>query len=130
MHAGEQMPNATADIDELQVSMLRTLASTHRLAILHLLGERPCEVNEVARALGLSQVAASQNLGAMRMAGLVEAIRDGRTMTYRLIDPQVLQACNLMRGVLVRHLARLGELAAAAHLAPMTFPTSIQKGQL
>jgi DNA-binding transcriptional ArsR family regulator len=124
-----QMPSATADIEELQVSMLRTLASTHRLEILHLLGERSCEVNEVARELEMSQAAASQHLGAMRTAGLVEAIRDGRTVTYRLSDPQVLQACNLMRAVLVRHLSRLGELAAAAHRTAIAFPTLSQEGQ-
>jgi Predicted transcriptional regulator len=117
------------DIDELQASMLRTLASAHRLGILHLLGDRSFEVNEVARELGMSQAAASQHLGAMRAAGLVEAIRDGRTVTYRLMDPQVLLACNLMRAVLVRRLSRLGDLAAAAHAATAVFPSISQEGQ-
>jgi DNA-binding transcriptional ArsR family regulator len=116
------------DIDEIQVSMLRTLASTHRLGILHLLGERSCEVNEVAHALGMSQAAASQHLGAMRTAGLVEAVREGRTATYQLADPQVLLACNLMRAVLVRRLSRLGDLAAAAHASAPRFPSLNQEG--
>ena len=107
--------NATHDIDELQASMLRSLASAHRLRILHLLGAQPCEVNEIARGLGLSQAAASQHLSAMRSIGLVEAIRDGRTVRYRLADSQILAACELMRAVLVRRLSRLGDLAAAAH---------------
>src|SRR5664280_1439399 len=42
--------SATHDIDELQASMLRSLASAHRLRILHLIGAQPCEVNEIARA--------------------------------------------------------------------------------
>ena len=109
------MPSAMDDIDELQASLLRSLASVHRLRILHLLGERPCEVNEVAREMRMSQAAASQHLGAMRGAGLVEAIRDGRTVSYRLTDPQILEACGLMRAVLVRRLSRLGDLAAAVH---------------
>ena len=117
------------DIDELQVSMLRTLASVHRLGILHLLGERPCEVNEIARELGLTQAAASQHLGAMRAAGLVDPIRDGRSVTYRLADPQLLVACRLMRSVLVRRLSRLGDLAAAAHDATLVFPWISQEGQ-
>jgi ArsR family transcriptional regulator, virulence genes transcriptional regulator len=107
--------SATYDIDELQASMLRSLASAHRLRILHLLGAQPSEVNEIARKLGLSQAAASQHLSAMRAVGLVQAIRDGRTVTYRLADPQILAACELMRAVLVRRLSRLGDLAAAAH---------------
>ena len=109
------MPSADQDIDELQASLLRTLASVHRLRILHLLGARPCEVNHLARELGMSQAAASQHLGVMRSVGLVEAVRDGRSVTYRLADPQILAACGLMRDVLVRRLSRLGDLAAAAH---------------
>jgi DNA-binding transcriptional ArsR family regulator len=117
------MPSATHDIDELQASLLRSLASVHRLRILHLLGERSCEVNEIARELAMSQAAASQHLGAMRAVGFVEALRDGRTVRYRLTDPQILAACGLMRAVLVRRLSRLGDLAAAAH-EPTVFLTS------
>lgn len=122
------MPSAMNDIDELQASMLRSLASAHRLRILHLLGERPCEVNEVARELGMSQAAVSQHLGAMRGTGLVEAIRDGRTVSYRLTDPQILDACGLMRAVLVRRLSRLGDLAAAAHDPIVVFASTSQEG--
>jgi ArsR family transcriptional regulator len=82
---------------------------------MHLVGVQPIEVNEIARELGLNQAAVSQHLSAMRAVGLVEAIRDGRTVRYRLADPQILDACELMRAVLVRRLSRLGDLAAAAH---------------
>ena len=111
---------ATHDIDELQASMLRSLASVHRLGILHLLGAGPFEVNEIARELGLNQAAASQHLAAMRSVGLVESVRDGRTVNYRLAAPQILAACELMRAVLVRRLSRLGDLAAAAYEPALT----------
>ena len=122
------MPSAMDDIDELQASLLRSLASAHRLRILHLLGQRPYEVNEVARELGMSQATASQHLGAMRGAGLVEAVREGRTVSYRLTDPQILDACGLMRAVLVRRLSRLGDLAAAVHDPIVVFSTTSQEG--
>jgi DNA-binding transcriptional ArsR family regulator len=122
------MPSPTNDIDELQASLLRSLASAHRLRILHLLGERSCEVNEVARELGMSQAATSQHLGSMRAVGVVEAHRDGRTVTYRLSDPQILAACELMRDVLVRRLSRLGDLAAAVHGPTVVLATSRQEG--
>ena len=111
------MANADQDIDELQASLLRSLASVHRLRILHLLGTRPYGVNHLARDLDMSQTSASQHLGAMRAAGLVVAVRDGRTVSYQLTDPQILAACELMRAVLVRRLSRLGDLAAAANHA-------------
>jgi DNA-binding transcriptional ArsR family regulator len=110
--------SASDDIDVIQASLLRTLASVHRLRIIHLLGDRPCEVNELARELGLQQAATSQHLAVMRAAGIVESSREGRSVHYRLADPQIRTACELMRDVLVRRLSRLGDLAAQAGSAP------------
>lgn len=106
---------STADeIDAIQVSLMRTLASVHRLRIIQLLGSGSLEVHEIADQVGLQQAATSQHLAAMRAAGLVEADRDGRAMRYRLSDPQIHTACELMRDALVRRLSRLGDLAAQA----------------
>jgi DNA-binding transcriptional ArsR family regulator len=102
-----------ADIDEIQAGLLRTLASAHRLRIVHRLGVGVCGVGELARDLGLNQPATSQHLAVMRAAGIVEAVRDGRSVSYRLSDPEILAACGIMRRVLVRRLVRMGDLAAA-----------------
>jgi DNA-binding transcriptional ArsR family regulator len=93
------------------------------------LGIGPCEVNEISRDLGLSQAATSQHLAAMRSVGLVEAVRDGRTMRYQLCDPEILAACSLMRGALVRRLSRLGDLAAAARQPAISTIPSSKVGQ-
>jgi DNA-binding transcriptional ArsR family regulator len=106
------------DIDAIQVTVLRTLASVHRLRIVHLLGSGSREVHELAEELDLHQATTSQHLAAMRAAGLVEADRDGRAMRYRLSDPQIHAACELMRDALVRRLSHLGDLAAQATAAP------------
>ena len=76
----------------------------------------------------MSQATASQHLGAMRSAGLVDAVREGRCVSYQLSDPQILDACGLMRAVLVRRLSRLGDLAAAVHDPTITFAASSQEG--
>jgi ArsR family transcriptional regulator len=106
--------DVTEQIDEIQTSLLRALASPHRLRLLHLLGRGPREVNELVRETSLAQAAVSQHLAALRSVGLVEATRDGRFVRYRLTDPEILAACDLMRGVIVRRLSALGTLAAAA----------------
>jgi len=98
------------EIDHIQVSLIRALASQQRLRIVHLL---TMEVNELAGELGLAQATVSQHLAAMRSVGLVEAARDGRLVRYRLADPEILAACDLMRNVIVRRLSVLGSLAAA-----------------
>ena len=116
------------DIDVLQASQLRALASPTRLRIIHLLGSGSREVNEVSRALGIVQATTSQHLAAMRAVGLVEPMRDGRTVRYRLVDPQILDACGLMRAVLVRRLSRLGEMAATATAATESSTDTRQAG--
>ena len=118
----------SSDIDELQASLLRSLASGHRLRILHLIGEGSREVNEIAHELGLSQAATSQHLGAMRRAGLLRSVRDGRSMRYQVADPQILAACGLMRAVLVRRLSRLGDLAAAVHESEADLEPILRRG--
>jgi DNA-binding transcriptional ArsR family regulator len=115
------------DIDDIQAGLLRTLASAHRLRIIHRLGVGPCGVNELARDLGLSQATASQHLAVMRAAGIVDAVRDGRAVRYELSDREILAACSAMRGVLVRRLSRLGDLAAAAN-GPSTQPVNADEG--
>jgi len=95
----------------LQAEILKTLASPRRLAILHRLTESPCEVGRLAEELGASQPNISQHLAVLRAAGIVEAIRDGREVRYRLTDPDVMVACGVMRGVLQRRLSRLGRLS-------------------
>ena len=108
------MLNAVNDIEVIQASLLRALASVHRLRIIHLLGTSRVEVHELAAELQLPQATVSQHLAALRSAGLVAATREGRTVWYELTDPEILLACDLMRDVLVRRLSALGNLAVAA----------------
>lgn len=108
------MLNLTDDLDELQASVMRALASRTRLRFVHALATGPAEVRDLAEALDISQVSASQHLAALRSVGVVEVVRDGRTAEYRLSDPDLAMACELFRTVLLRRLARLGDLAAKA----------------
>jgi DNA-binding transcriptional ArsR family regulator len=98
---------------ELQAEICRTLSHPVRIAILHLLARQPHEVGRLAAEIGISQPNASQHLAVMRAAGLVEAERDGRGALYRLTDPGVIGACDLMAAVMRRRLARIAELSAS-----------------
>jgi len=116
------------DIEALQASLLRTLASAQRLRILHVLGRGPVDVSDLARAMGMSQATASQHLASLRSAGVVEAHRSGRCVRYQIADPGLLEACDLMRTVLVRRLTRLGDLAAAAGEPTRSDPATDRTG--
>ncbi len=102
------------EIYGLQAYILKTIASPKRLELIHFLGEAgPIEVRRLAEHFGMTQPAVSQHLAALRTAGLVEAVRDGREVRYRLSDPEIVAACGLMRQVLIRRMARLGDMAAS-----------------
>jgi ArsR family transcriptional regulator len=108
------MLRPTDGIYALQASLLKTLASPRRLELVHYLGETgPVEVRKLAEHFGVPQPAISQHLAALRGAGIVEAVRDGREVRYQLADPEIVAACGLMRQVLIRRIARLGDLAAS-----------------
>lgn len=106
-------------IYELQAEVLKTLASPRRLEMAHLLAEGPITVGRLADRMSLAQPNVSQHLALMRAAGVVEAARDGREIRYRLADPDIIAACNLMRAALQRRLTRLAALSTAMHDAPI-----------
>jgi ArsR family transcriptional regulator len=99
------------EVYKLQAEVLKTLSNPKRLEIIHLLAEGPREVSRLAEELGISQPNVSQHLALMRSAGVVEAERDGREVRYRLSDPEIMAACETMRGVLIRRLSRISEAA-------------------
>lgn len=101
-------------MDEVTIrlaELLKTVASPRRLDILHALVGGPMEVGRLATVIGASQPNVSHHLAVLRAAGIVLAERDGREVRYRLSDPDVMAACDLMRRVLERQLTRLGAMA-------------------
>jgi ArsR family transcriptional regulator len=106
---------AMDEVYRLQAEVLKTLANPRRLEIVHLLAEGPREVGRLAEEMGITQPNVSQHLALMRAAGVVEAERDGREVRYRLSDPDIICACETMRGVLLRRISRI---AAAATQTP------------
>ena len=108
------------EITILQAEVLKVLASPRRLEILHAIAKDSMEVGRIASQIGASQPNVSQHLAVMRAAGIVDAERDGREVRYRLVDPDVMCACDVMRGVLERRLRRLAGLAATSSHAGST----------
>jgi len=110
------------EITLLQAEFLKTVASPRRLEILHALARGPIEVGRLARTVGASQPNVSHHLSVLRSTGIVIAEREGREVRYRLGDPDVMVACDLVRRVLERQLIRLGAIAStgtpAVHINP------------
>ena len=78
-------------------TFLKSLAHEGRLEILCKLADGPSTVGGIEEALGMSQSAVSQLLMRLRSAGVVEASRSGRSVTYRLATPEVVAIIALLR---------------------------------
>ncbi|MGI5240704.1 ArsR/SmtB family transcription factor [Dactylosporangium sp. CA-139066] len=74
-----------------QISALfRALAAPLRLAIVELLiVHHQLHVHEIVEAIGAPQTLTSQHLRVLRHAQLVDRAQDGRSVVYRLADPEV-----------------------------------------
>jgi ArsR family transcriptional regulator len=66
-------------------------------------GER--SVNELARLVGARQANVSQHLALMRQRGIVTMRKHGASAYYKVANPKIIQACDLIREVLFEQLA-------------------------
>lgn len=96
---------------KLHASICQTLANPKRLEIIDKLRSGDMSVTKLAEVLGISQSNLSQHLAIMRQKGIVTTRREGLSVHYRLSNPKITQACDLMRQVLLEHLEASTELA-------------------
>ncbi|OFX35406.1 MAG: hypothetical protein A2Z07_05285 [Armatimonadetes bacterium RBG_16_67_12] len=99
---------------ELHAQVCQALGNAKRLEILDALRSRERSVSELTGTLGIRKANVSQHLSVLRAKGIVVARREGQTIFYRLATPKVIQACDLMRQVLLEYLEHRGRLARAA----------------
>lgn len=112
------MNHKKKDEDELtmlQARICRVLAHPKRLQIIYALRAGEKCVGELVEELGLSYANVSQHLRALHEAGLLDLHHEGRWSYYRLTNPQIAAACELVRASLRERLERLGYAAQANH---------------
>ena len=88
------------EIYQMHAGICSALADPWRILLLYALTEHPHSVKELASALNISQPLASRHLKILRERGLVSAARRGASVEYSLNDPRLIQALDLLRGVL------------------------------
>ncbi len=88
----------------LHASICQTLANPKRLEIINHLRDGEKTVTELTEAMQISQANLSQHLGLMRQKGILIARREGLNIYYRLSNPKIIKACDLMRQVLLENL--------------------------
>lgn len=90
----------TQEVSLLEANLCNAFVDSTRLLILYSLHEHPRNVTELSRQLGAAQPKISRHLKILRDLGLVRAKRNGVTMTYELADCRLIEALDILRGVL------------------------------
>lgn len=88
------------EIHQLHAELCQAIADPKRILILYALAECPLSVTELASALDVRQSNVSQHLAVLRERGMVTTQREGTTIHYSIRYPAVLEALDLLRGVL------------------------------
>src|SRR3989304_1034401 len=101
-------------IYELHGSVCQILANPTRLKVLNALREQEIAVADLARRVGTSMPNLSQHLAILRQRGVVLTRREGATIHYRIANPKILRAFDIMREVLFEQIAQSRRLVQAA----------------
>ena len=105
----------TREIYQLHAELCKTLSNHTRLEILNLLRDGEKTVSELVAATGLRQSNLSQHLALMRQQGIVIARKEGANVNYRIANPKIVKACELIREVLFEQLAESKKLIKGAN---------------
>jgi ArsR family transcriptional regulator, virulence genes transcriptional regulator len=99
---------------EMHAEICKIFTSPKRLEIIDLLREGEKSVTDLATSIGVSQSNMSQHLSILRDKGVVAVRRDGNNMYYSISNPKILDACRLMREVLLERLEEDRMIAESA----------------
>jgi ArsR family transcriptional regulator len=104
-------PRLEVEINRLHAAVCSALSDPKRISILYALHHGPKNVTELTELLGLNQATTSRHLKILRDRSLVTTKRDGVHVYYSLADERVIEALDLLRGVLASTLEQRKTLA-------------------
>jgi len=99
------------NIYERQADLCKIFSNAKRLEIIDLLKDRKMSTNDLMLKTGLSKVSLFQHLNVLKAKGVIIARREGGALSYTIADLRIIDACKLMRQVLMAQLQEQGEKA-------------------
>ncbi len=104
---------AARKIFEMQCQICKSMAHPMRLEIVELLNRKDMSAASLLVELETSKANLSKHMTILLQAGIVDATRVGRQVSYRLAYPEIHEACRIMRSILYRRLKQGQQLASA-----------------
>ena len=107
------------EVNRLHAEVCSALADPTRILILYALSELPYTVNDLAHTLGIQQPTASRHLKVLRDRNLVTATRQGMNVEYVLADHRLVEALDLLRGVMRDRISERADIIQKADIEKM-----------
>jgi len=101
-----------SNIFEFQADVCKIFSHAKRLEILNLLKNGEVNASRLIELTGLSKANLSQHMAVLKAKGVVKTRREGVNIYYSVTNPKIIQACNLMREVLIEQLTEKGKMAS------------------
>jgi DNA-binding transcriptional ArsR family regulator len=104
----------------LHAEICKVLTDPKRLMLIDALRAGDRSVGDLAESIGVTLPNASQHLAVLRAAGLVDGRRAGTAVVYRLAEPGIVAACDVIHAIVDRRLSRraVNPTGATATAAP------------
>ena len=99
------------EIYEMHASICQIMANAKRLEIISLLGNTELTVSDLADKMEIRMANLSQHLSIMKARGILKSRREGVSIYYRIANPKEVQACKLMRDVMMEQIREKGRLS-------------------
>ncbi len=100
-------------IYELHADICKIFSNSKRLEIINTLKDKELSAGELIEKIGLSKANLSQHMSVLRSKGVILTRRDGVNVYYRIANPKILQACHLMREVLLEQFQEKGKIVSS-----------------
>jgi ArsR family transcriptional regulator len=100
-------------IFELHADVCKVFSNAKRLEILNTLRDKEMKASELIERIGLSKANLSQHMSVLKSKGVVFSRREGVNIYYRISNSKIIQACDLMREVLLEQLQEKGKMVAS-----------------
>ena len=92
------------ELYKIHAELCKVFSNPTRLEILNLLRDKEMSVTELIEKTKLSQANISQHLSIMKSKGIVISDRKGKNIYYRLTNPKIIKAFDIIREVLIERL--------------------------
>ncbi|MEK6636266.1 MAG: metalloregulator ArsR/SmtB family transcription factor [Planctomycetota bacterium] len=100
-------------IYEYHAEMCKVFSHPTRLEIINTLRENEMNVTELSTKIGIDMGNLSQHLGMMRDRRILVTRKKGNVVYYRLANPKMLNAFDILKEILIDQIKRDGNLIDA-----------------